>query len=70
MKAITDTLEVARSHQYEKINVRTHYTRPDDEKYLALIKTITDNRPTYGYRRTTGAREPCSGGRGKAADQP
>jgi len=53
MKAITDTLEVARSHQYEKRRARTHYTKPEDEKYLAMIKRITDNRPTYGYRRTT-----------------
>ncbi len=53
MKAITDTLDVARSHQYETTKARISYNRPDDEKYVALIKTITDNRPTYGYRRTT-----------------
>ena len=53
MKAITDTLEVARSHQYEKTKVRTSPARADDETYLAMIKRITDNRPTYGYRRTT-----------------
>ncbi len=53
MKAITDTLEVARSHQYETTKARTSYTRPDDGQYLALIHMITDNRPTYGYRRTT-----------------
>lgn len=53
MKAITDTLDVARSHQYEKKKARTHYARPGDEQYLARIKMITDNRPTYGYRRTT-----------------
>ncbi len=46
MKAITDTLEVARSHQYEKTKARTYYTRPDDEQYLALIQTITNGRPT------------------------
>jgi len=51
MKAITDTLEVARSHQYEKTKVRTSPARADDEQYLAMIKRITDNRPTYGYRK-------------------
>jgi putative transposase len=53
MKAITDTLEVARSHQYEKTKARTYATRPDDEKYLTMIQGITNNRPSYGYRRTT-----------------
>jgi transposase InsO family protein len=54
MKAITDTLEVARSHQYEKNKARKPcYKKPEDEEYLALIRAITDQRPTYGYRRTT-----------------
>lgn len=54
MKAIADTLEVARSHQYEKVKARKpYYSKPEDEECLALITTITDKRPTYGYRRTT-----------------
>lgn len=53
MKAIADTLEVARSHQYETTKARIYATRPDDEKYLTMIQEITDNRPSYGYRRTT-----------------
>src|SRR5512136_3166922 len=54
MKAITDTLEIARSHQYEKKRARKpSYTKPEDEEYLTLIQAITHHRPTYGYRRTT-----------------
>ena len=54
MKRITDTLRVSRSNQYEKkvMNISgRHNTNPDDEKYLTLIRKITDERPTYGYRR-------------------
>jgi len=57
MKAVTDTLEISRSHQYEKkkeaMRIRRHYQKPDDEKYLILIRRICDERPTYGYRRIT-----------------
>ena len=30
-----------------------HYRKAEDERYLALIRTICDERPTYGYRRVT-----------------
>ena len=54
MKAITDTLDISRSNQYEKKKGRKRYgTRKDDDYYLPLIKEITDNRPTFGYRRVT-----------------
>lgn len=55
MKAITDTLGVSRSNQYTKAGVprRRHCRMPDDEFYLALIRQITDERASYGYRRTT-----------------
>ncbi len=54
MKAITDTLEIARSNQYEKKGARKpSYAKPEDEEYLTLIQAITHHRPTYGYRRTT-----------------
>lgn len=56
MKAITETLGVSRSHQYKKredgVRVR-HYRKPEDERYLALIREVSDERPTYGYRRIT-----------------
>lgn len=55
MKRITDTLNVSRSNQYEKNDApRKRYNiKPDDEKYLFLIRKITDEKPTYGYRRVT-----------------
>ena len=58
MKAITQTLGVSRSNQYEQRNRdRRHrpkrYNKAEDEYYLPLIRTITDERPTYGYRRVT-----------------
>lgn len=54
MKAITDTLEVSRSNIYEKMaqpGRRRFYKKADDEHYLKLIRAITDERSTYGYRR-------------------
>lgn len=53
MKTLTDTMGVSRSNQCEKKKSREHYFKPDDESYLALIRQITDNRATYGYRRVT-----------------
>jgi putative transposase len=29
------------------------YIKPDDERYVALVRSITDERATYGYRRVT-----------------
>lgn len=57
MKAVTDTLDISRSYQYEKkkeaMRIRRHYKKPDDEKYVCFIRKICDERPTYGYRRIT-----------------
>jgi len=55
MKRITDTLHISRSNQYtRRITKRRRYKpKPDDSKYLSLIRKITDSRPTYGYRRVT-----------------
>ena len=56
MKAVTDILGVSRSHQYGKkaaLRIRGRYHKPDDGKYLSLIRIICDERPTYGYRRIT-----------------
>jgi putative transposase len=58
MKAVASTLEVSRSRQYEKRKEgegsrKRHYRRTDDDGYLFLIRRITDDRPTYGYRRVT-----------------
>ena len=38
MKAITDTMQVARSNQYEMKRGRNSYCKDDDEKHLALTK--------------------------------
>ena len=59
MKTIADTLEVSRSRQYAKLEAKVvssrspYYKRKDDEAFLLLIRQITDDRPTYGYRRVT-----------------
>jgi transposase InsO family protein len=53
MKTIADTLDVSRSNLYEKPSGRGNRVRPDDGLYRALIRIITDMRPTYGYRRVT-----------------
>jgi transposase InsO family protein len=48
-------LGISQSHQYERSEggARRHYRKPEDERYLALIRQISDERPTYGYRRIT-----------------
>lgn len=53
MKAIIDTMGVSRSNQYGKKRDRGRYAKPGDEHYLRLIRNITDERATYGYRRVT-----------------
>jgi putative transposase len=54
MKTIADTLDVSRSNLYEKpAGSRRNRNHPDDGIYLALIRKVTDMRPTYGYRRVT-----------------
>jgi len=58
MKTVADTFDVSRSRQYERRGAKgcsrsRHYRRPDDEKYLLLVREITDRRATYGYRRVT-----------------
>ena len=54
MKTIADTLDVSRSNLYEKpAGTRRNQIRPDDARYLTIIRMITDNRSTYGYRRVT-----------------
>jgi putative transposase len=53
VKRITDTLNVSRANQYERGKTKRgrHTPQPGDERYLTLIRAITDGRPTYGYRR-------------------
>ncbi len=57
MKAVTDTLGVARSNVVERIKAirpkRGPQTREGDLELAAEIRRLVDQRPTYGYRRST-----------------
>lgn len=58
MKTIADTMEVSRSRQHERkkeggSSRKRYYIKAEDERYLSLIRQVTDDRPTYGYRRVT-----------------
>jgi putative transposase len=57
MKAVADTLAVARSNLIERVigpaRLRGPYRKSADAPLLALIHRLTDERPTYGYRRIT-----------------
>ena len=57
MKAVADTLTVARSNLIERAarptQPRRAYRKAGDEPLLVLIRRLVDERPTYGYRRIT-----------------
>ena len=57
MKAVADTLGVARSNLHDKVRraakPRGSYRKPEDEDLLPLVRRLVDERPTYGYRRIT-----------------
>lgn len=57
MKAVADTLGVARSHLHDRVHrpprPRGSHLKPDDAALLPLIHRLVDERPTYGYRRIT-----------------
>ena len=55
MKTITGVLHISRSNQYTrgKTKRERYNPKPDDAEYLSLIRKITDEKPTYGYRRVT-----------------
>ncbi len=57
MKQIAGTMGVSRTHQYERRlcpqGDKRFYDKPQDERYLAMIRKIMDERATYGYRRVT-----------------
>ena len=57
MKAVADTLTVARSNLIERAarptQPRRCYRKAGDEPLLVLIRRFVDERPTYGYRRIT-----------------
>ena len=55
MKAVADTLAVARSNLIERMSRRASrvgpIARPVTTQLLALIRRLVDERPSYGYRR-------------------
>lgn len=55
MKTIADTLRISRSNQYTRGRTprRRYAPKPGDEVYLSHIRRITDERPSWGYRRVT-----------------
>ena len=58
MTDISKTMGVSRSHQYDKMQKGTQgrrrfYRKPEDERYLSMIRRVIAVRITYGYRRVT-----------------
>ena len=57
MKAIADTIGIARSNLLERMSrpakPRGPYRKPADEVLLPVIRRLVDARPSYGYRRIT-----------------
>lgn len=57
MKAVADTLEVARSNLAARAargrRTRPPYRKADDPELIAAIRALVDERATYGYRRIT-----------------
>ena len=55
MKAVTDTLDVARSNVFERLDgtrpARGPQEREGDTGLASEIRELVDQRPTYGYRR-------------------
>ena len=72
MKAIADTMGVARSHLMERMKqetkpARCRYNKADDAWLLPLIRELVDCRMTYGYRRICALLNRKLAGMGKAA---
>ena len=57
MKAVAETLGVARSNLVDRLSGRTkprrRYHKAQDAAVLSLITSLVGARPTYGYRRIT-----------------
>ncbi len=55
MKTVADTLGVSRSQLHSRLREgsrpRGRYQKTGDAQLLAPIRALTDERPTYGYRR-------------------
>ena len=57
VKRVADTLGVSRSQLNERLKgarkLRSAYRMSEDAELLAPLRTLVDERPTYGYRRIT-----------------
>ncbi len=55
MKRVAETLGVSRSQLTERLKgqsrPRSHYRKSNDAEILAPMRSLVDERPTYGYRR-------------------
>jgi putative transposase len=55
VKVVAQTLGVARSQLHERLSgrgrPRQRYAKPEDGELLPAIRSLVDERPTYGYRR-------------------
>ncbi|MHB1954574.1 MAG: hypothetical protein ACYCOU_12580 [Sulfobacillus sp.] len=55
MKSVADALEVSRSNVSDRKSRKTPkqgtYRKADDVDLLPLIRSLVDERPSYGYRR-------------------
>jgi HTH-like domain len=71
VKAVADTLGVARSHLAERLSrpvrPRGLYHKPEDARLLLTIRAIVDARPSYGYRRVTALVNRALRSRGEAS---
>jgi putative transposase len=72
MKAIAETMGVARSHLGERMKAgekpaRCRYHKADDAWLLPLIRELADCRMTYGYRRICSLLNRKLGAMGKSA---
>jgi putative transposase len=57
VKRVAQALGVSRSQLTERLKgsgkARSNYLKADDEKLLGPLRSLLDERPTYGYRRIT-----------------
>jgi putative transposase len=57
VKRVAEVLGVSRSQLTERLKgntrARSSYRKSDDAELLAPLRTLVDERPTYGYRRIT-----------------
>jgi putative transposase len=58
VKRVAEALEVSRSQLSERLRgvstPRSTYSKVADVDLLPPLRTLVDERPTYGYRRSTG----------------